>query len=303
MKKLYYCAQTNRMSDKLLLKATKKRRPSFVYAVLSITMVLMMVGILSILVFYTQKAITKVRESIEMEVILKNETNELQIVEMRNYFKEKPYVYSVEFLTKEEAAKNYAKEIGQDFVDALGFNPLYDAFIIRLDANYSNMDSIQVVKAKLLKQPAVQDVSYSKAAVELVSARMKTLSMIVIAIAGILLLIAFSLIDNSIRLLMFSQRFIIRSMQLIGATRGFIIKPYMMRGLFTGFISGFITICVIGILLLYIENRFHIGLENKDAFILVGIAIGIIAIGMVISSISTYLAVSKYLRMKLDDLY
>lgn len=291
------------MSENLDQKATKKRRPSFVYAILSITMVLLMSGILALLVFYTQKAITKVRESIELEVILNTDSRDIQVVELRNYLSGQPWILSQEFITKEEAAKNYAREIGQDFVDALGYNPLYDAFIIRLNAKYSNFDSIDVIQSGLLRQPAVQEVSYSRAAVELVSARLKNVSLVVMGVAVALLVLAFSLIDSTIRLLMFSQRFIIRSMQLIGATKGFIIKPYMIRGIFTGTVSGIITIIVIGLLLLYIENRFHIGLESKDALILSGIALGIIAAGVLISTISTYFAVSKYLRMKLDDLY
>jgi cell division transport system permease protein len=302
-KNLYYCAQTYRMSENMGQKAAKKRRPSFVYAILSITMVLMMTGILAILVFYTQKAITKVRESIELEVILNTDSKDLQVVELRNFLSGQPYIKSQEFITKEEAAKNYAKEIGQDFVDALGFNPLYDAFILRLNADYSNMDSISVIQAELLKHAVVQEVSYSRAVVELVSARMKNVSLVVMGVAGALLILAFSLIDSTIRLLMFSQRFIIRSMQLIGATRWFIIKPFMLRGVFTGAVSGFITIITIGLLLLYIENRFHIGFEQKDGLILAGIAIGIMGAGIIISTISTYFAVRKYLRIKLDDLY
>lgn len=291
------------MSENLDQKATKKRRPSFVYAILSITMVLLMSGILALLVFYTQKAITKVRESIELEVILNTDSRDIQVVELRNYLSGQPWILSQEFITKEEAAKNYAREIGQDFVDALGYNPLYDAFIIRLNAKYSNFDSIDVIQSGLLRQPAVQG------GVVLPCCRgtgERTTKECVPCSDGRCCSPACPCLfpdrqhnttADVLATVHYSQYAVDRGHQ------GFYHQALYDPGIFTGTVSGIITIIVIGLLLLYIENRFHIGLESKDALILSGIALGIIAAGVLISTISTYFAVSKYLRMKLDDLY
>lgn len=292
------------MSSDLGKKTPRKAKPTFGYAIFSVTLILLLVGSLYTIFFGFNKALIEIRESIEIEVELQPDISQAGIDSLKQILASKPYINTMTFNSKEEAVKNFEKELNQDIVGIAGFNPLYDAYIITLKNEFSDPDSVRAISASLSEISGIKGINYSSAVMELVNANIKKLTTIGSVAVFFLLIIAFSLIDNTIRLMMFSQRFIIRSMQLIGATKGFIIKPFILRGVTAGLISGIIAVGIIGGSIYYIQNRFELLKLVQQDYINLGImGIILILIGIVICLLSTYLSVNKYLRMKLDELY
>jgi cell division transport system permease protein len=292
------------MSEHLSQKSPRKAKPTFSYAIISMALILFLVGILGTGYFVLQKSINHLKESIEVEVELKDSVSEADIAALKDYLSKNQGIKSFNFVSRNAAVESFEKEIGQDITDIAGFNPLYDAFIIKLNAEFSNEETFKALKKSILAQQGVNNVNYSSVAMDLVGSNTQKVLVITGITAFILLLISLSLIDNTIRLLMFSQRFIVRSMQLIGATKWFIIKPFLQKGLIAGLISAGIAIAALGGLIFFLQNQFdELSLSSDDIWTLTGLAFGIILLGVSISVASTYLSVSKYLRLKLDELY
>lgn len=285
-------------------KSPRKAKPTFTYAIISVTMILLLIGVMSTIFFSLNKAFVQLKESIEIEIELSSIATQEDIDAIQKTLKSAPYINTYEFQSKDIAIQEFQKEINQDIVGIAGFNPLYDAFIITLKNDWSSPDSVSNITERLGKMNNVRSVNYSAAVIELVNANVNKVMIAGLVVIIFLLIVAFSLIDNTIRLLMFSQRFLIRSMQLIGATRWFIIKPFILRGITAGVISGLLATGLIGGAIYYIENRFSLlNLEENDFLMLSFIGLGIILSGVVICIFSTWLSVSKYLGMKLDELY
>lgn len=292
------------MSNEVGKKSPRKTKPTFRYAILSVTLILFLVGVLFTLFFGVNKALKEIKESIEVEVELNAGITPEGIDTVKSELNAKRYIKTISFYSKEEAIKSFEKELNQDIVGIAGFNPLYDAYLITLKNEYSVPDSIHIVHDELQKIIGVKSVNYSNVVVELVNANMKRISSIGLVAIAILVIIAFSLIDNTIRLMMFSQRFTVRSMQLIGATKSFIIRPFILKGFFAGLISGMLAVALIGGGIYFIQDRFQIIQLSQAEYIYLGMAgLGLIGIGIVICLLSTYLSVNKYLRTKLDELY
>lgn len=285
-------------------KSPRKVKPTFRYAILSVTMILFLVGVLFTLFFGVNKALIDIKESIEIEVEIIQGASQEAIDSMKVELESKQYINTMSFLSKEEAIKSFEKELNQEIVEIAGFNPLYDAYLITLKNEYSVPDSIKQVHADLEKVKNVQHINYSDAVLDLVNANMKKVSTIGMFTIGLLLIIAYSLIDSTIRLMMYSQRFTIRSMQLIGATKSFITKPFILKGLAAGLISGILANLLIGGGLYYIQDRYQLLNLNQTDYMYLGSAGGaLIGIGVLICLVSTFFSVNKYLRTKLDELY
>lgn len=285
-------------------KTPRKVKPTFSYAILSVTMILFLIGIMYTVFFGLNKALIDIKESIEIEVELSQGISDGAIDTVKYDLQSKHYINSISFMSKEEAIKSFEKELNQEIEAIAGFNPLYDAYIITLKNEYSEPDSIKQVHADLAEIENVRHINYSDAVMNLVNANMKKVSTVGMITIGILLIIAYSLIDSTIRLMMYSQRFTIRSMQLIGATKSFIVKPFIIKGLTSGLISGILANLIILIGGYYLQNRFQLlNLQNTD-YIHLGLAgLGLIGIGIIICLVSTFFSVHKYLRTKLDELY
>ncbi len=290
-------------AQRLGRKSPRKSKPSFTYAIISMALILLLVGLLGLTIFLTQKSLKGIKENIEFELVLDKDIEEIDKIQIRNFLNGKPYIKSNTFLSKEDAAENFQRELGQNFIETLGFNPLYDAYIITLNSNYTASDSIQKVKTEILAQKGIEDVSFDQGIVDLLNAKLKSLSLVILGISVFLLLIAISLIDSTIRLSMFSQRFIIRSMQLIGATQSFIQKPFLTTAIRNGLVSAVLAIGVMGGLLIYINRRYNALVVQEDLPILAAIFISVLVLGVLISLFSTFFTVRKYLRLKLDELY
>lgn len=291
------------MSEDLEPKIPKKRKPSFVYAIVSIAMILFIIGLFSFGVFTVQKEINKIKEGVQIDLNLKNDVTEEQKTAIAAYLKKQNYVSKITFKSKDEAAQQFERELGQNFREILGENPLYDAYIINLKAEFSNPDFVKDVKSALVGLNGVQEVFYSDMAVSTTGATLKPITIGIVILSIIMLIVAFFIIDNTIRLMMYSQRFTIRSMQLIGANEWFIIKPYIVKSIISGLISALLAIVILGGIIYLTIYKFSIEFTGQDFVTLSLIAIGLVFFGILISITSTYMAVNKYLKIKLDELY
>lgn len=291
------------MSENLEQKTPKKRKPNFVYAVISISMILFIIGLFSFGVFIVQKQINQIKESVQIDLNLKADVSEEQKTALAAYLKKQNYISKITFKGKEEAAEQFERELGQNFREILGENPLFDAYIINLKADYSNPDFVKDVKSALVAQPGVQEVFYSDLAVNTTGATLKPITIGIVLLSIIMLVVAFLIIDNTIRLMMYSQRFTIRSMQLIGANEWFIIKPYILKSIISGIISALISIAFLAAIIYLTIYKFTLQFVGQDFVTLSLIATGLIIFGILISITSTYFSVNKYLKIKLDELY
>jgi cell division transport system permease protein len=214
-----------------------------------------------------------------------------------------PYVLKTQYVSKEIAARNLTKDLGEDFVEFLGYNPLLSSIDVYMKADYANNASIQRFTTQLSKNPLVKEVVYQKSLIDMVNQNIKVIGLVLLAFAGILLIIAVALINNTIRLAIYSQRFLIKSMQLVGATKNFIRKPFLNYGILHGLLAGLIAIILLLLTLYFAKQQVPelVILTNWTEFSIV--FAGVITIGILISLLSTYFAVSKFLRTKIFELY
>lgn len=291
------------MSEDLQQKSPVKRKPNFIYAIISIAMILFIIGLFSFGVFVVQKEIDRIKEGVQIDLNLKADASKTQKDAIAAYLKKQKYVSKITYKSKEAAADQFEKELGQNFREILGENPLYDAYIINLKADFSNPEFVREVKSALIALPGVQEVFYSDMAVNSTSATLKPITIGIILLSIIMLIVAFLIIDNTIRLMMYSQRFTIRSMQLIGANEWFIIKPYILKSIVSGVISAVLAIIILCGLIYLTIYKFSLAFTGQDFVTLSLIAISLVFFGILISITSTYFAVNKYLKIKLDELY
>lgn len=282
--------------------AKRRLRTSTLSSIVSISLVLFMMGLLGLVILDARKISDYVKENFQVTVFLKENTRDADAMAFQKSLDALPYFKSTQFVTKDEAAKRL-HELGEDFVTLIGYNPLLLSIDIHPNAAYANDDSLNVIKTALYKNKIVQEVYYVPILINQINKNIRTISLVILVFCGLLFVIALALINNTIRLSMYSKRFLIRSMQLVGATRGFIRKPFILEGLLNGFVGSIIAIAMLmGIT--YLAQRQYPDLFVLNDLKLFGILFGfVIAVGVIISWISTHLAVRKYLKLKLDDLY
>ncbi|MEI6749757.1 MAG: cell division protein FtsX [Bacteroidales bacterium] len=285
-------------------KFNKRRlRASYFTSVVSIALVLFMLGLLGLIVLHAQRLSDYMKENIGFSIIMKENVQERSILDYQKELNSAPFLKSSEYITRERAARELKKDLGEDFIDFLGFNPLLPSIEVKLKADYANNDSLKLIEEAVVANRQVKEVYYQKSLVEMVNQNVKKISMVLLGFSILLLLISVGLINNTIRLSVYSKRFLIKSMLLVGATRNFIQRPFIMRGLFHGFYAALLAITLL-LGVLYIARRQMpelIGLLDLKMFIaLFGL---LVLSGMILSSASTWLAVRKFLRMKTDHLY
>lgn len=283
----------------------QKRRliSSYFSVVLSVFLVLFLLGILGLFIINSKKLADDFKEKIAMTVFFKNEANDSILKTFGTKLKTAPYARTTVFVTKEAAAKQHTDIIGEDFMTFLGENPLQNSFDIHLKAVYVEKDSIAKIEKQLRKNPMISDIVYDKQLVNLVNDNIKKVSFWILIISGFLAFIAVLLINSSLRLSIYSNRFIIKTMQMVGATKAFIRKPFVMRSIKLGMIgAGLAVFALIGVLI-YVETNFpNLGiLEDKALIGLVLLAV--LGIGILITWLSTYFATQRFLNLRTDDLY
>jgi cell division transport system permease protein len=284
-------------------QAAKKTKTVYVSTIFSIALVLLMLGMLGLMLVHAKNLSNYVKENIVLNIIVDEGAKETEVLAFKKSLDNNIAVKQTQYINKEVAQRNLTKDLGEDFVNFLGYNPLLSTIDVYLKADYANNQNIDALRKNMEKNPIVKEVVYQSSLIDMVNKNISTISLIVLGFAAVLLVIAIGLINNTIRLAIFSQRFLIKSMQLVGATKNFIRKPFVLVAALHGIIASFIAIIILLGLLYYAQKELPeiVILRNFTEFGLVFISM--IAIGIFITAISTWFAVSKYLRLKVYDLY
>jgi cell division transport system permease protein len=285
-------------------RTTKWRlRSSYLSSIISNALVLFMLGILMLLVFNAKRLSDFVKENIGFSVILHDDVREVEASFLRKTLDASSYVRITEYVSKEEAAKELQEELGEDFIGFLGYNPLSSSIEVRLKAEYANPDSIRKIEDELMAYRPVKEVFYQKSLVNLVNDNVRRISAIIILFSALLFFVAIVLINNTIRLSVYSKRFLINTMKLVGATWGFIRKPFLIQGMAHGLYASLLAIGFLSGVIYLVQNEFY-EVINFEQVELLSVIFGLVIItGIFINFVSTFLAVSKYLRVRVDELY
>lgn len=276
---------------------------SHLTSIISISLVLFLIGMGSLLLLLANDLSVYVKENISFSVILNQEVKDVEIKRLQKNLDAAPYVKSTEYITKEQAAQDLSEELGEDPIEFLGFNPLLASLEVKLHSNYANNDSIAMIEAEMEKFPQIKEVIYQKNLIQAVNENVKRITLILLGFVTVLLLISFALINNTIRLTIYSKRFLINTMKLVGANWSFIRRPFIWRSVVNGIIAAFLAIGMISGLVYYIQDEMHdiISFDNLyNLLIIYGI---ILVLGVLITQISAFFAVNKYLRLKPGELY
>jgi cell division transport system permease protein len=276
---------------------------SYFTSVISISLVLFMLGLVGLLILNTRKISDYVKENIGFSVILKEDVKDPETRRLQKTLDARPYVKSTEYITKEKAAEDLQQELGEDFIGFLGYNPLLASIDVRMYAAYANPDSIAIIKRQILKLPEVKEVLYQESLVQAINENVRKISLVISGFSGILFLIALALINNTIRLSVYSRRFIINTMQLVGATDGFIRRPFLIKSSLHGVYAGLLASALIMLVVYYVQGQVEEIISLHDIRILGLLVLAVISLGILLSLVSTFFAISRYLRMKIDDLY
>ena len=283
----------------------QKRRliSSYFSVVLSVFLVLFLVGILGLFVLNSKKLSDDFKEQIAMTVFFKEEAHDTILKNFAAELKTAKYVKSSVFVSKEDAAKVHTEIIGEDFMTFLGANPLQNSFDIHLKADYIDSNNIRKIESKLRENPMISDIVYDKQLVNLVNDNIKKVSMWILIISGFLTLVAVLLINSSMRLSIHSNRFIIKTMQMVGATKVFIRKPFIWKSIKLGLIGSALAVVSLIITLLYLDSSYpNLGILDEK-FLITLVLLGVVAVGVIITWVSTYFATQRFLNLRTDDLY
>ena len=276
---------------------------SYITTIISVTLVLFLLGLVGFLTINTHKISNYVKENINIAIIPKQNIKEADIIYLQKKLDASPYVKSTKFVSKNEAAKQLAQQLGEDFVKFLGYNPLSSSIQANLYAQYANNDSIAKIEKIFSKYPQVQEIYYQKNLVHIVNENIKTINFILLVFTLLMFLISLTLISNTIRLSVYSKRFIIYTMKLIGASRWFIRKPFLISAIIQGIISASLSGIMLVSVVLYLKKEFPDIKFFYETYTIFFLIIGLYVIGIIITTISTYFALNRYLKAKLDKLY
>jgi len=283
----------------------RKINTSYITSGISITLVLFTLGFLGLFVLHAKSLSNYIKENIGFEIIMKDNVKEADIVYLQKQLDIHTGIKSTEYITKEEATTRLTNVLGEDFTGFIDDdnNPLLPSIDVRFKADWANNDSIVKMEEFVLSYNSVKEVYYQKSVVHLINKNLRKISLILFGFSILLLLIAVALINNTIRLSIYSKRFIIRSMQLVGATERFIIRPFIVIGFAQGLISAIIAMALLyGILIAAQQSIPELILLSSNSM-LIYLNVIVLISGLLITGISTLFAVDKYLRMKTDAMY
>ncbi|MFN2260843.1 MAG: cell division protein FtsX [Psychroflexus sp.] len=283
----------------------QKRRliTSYFSVVISIALVLFLVGLLALLVLNTKKVADHFKEQIALNVYLKDTAKEVEIDQLQKSLALAEYTKSIEFVSKEEAAKSFSKEIGEDFMDFLGYNPLQNSIDIYFNADYVSEVQIAEISRDLSGKDFVDEIIYDKPLIALLNDNIKRLSFWILVVSTLLTFIAVLLINSSIRLSVYAKRFTIKTMQMVGATKGFIRRPFIWKSVKLGIIGSVLAMIGMAVVLYYLDKSFSELQLIADELMLAAIFAGVLLLGILISWFSTFFATQRFLNLKTDELY
>jgi cell division transport system permease protein len=276
---------------------------SYVSVVISITVVLLFLGVLGLFLLNTKNVASHFKEQIVMTVYLKDSAKDIEITQLQKKIQLDPATKKVQYTPKEEAAEQYSRDIGEDFLEFLGYNPLLNSLDIYFNANYVNTLSLTQTKNEIESADFVDEVVYDQPLVTLLDENIQKISVVLMICTVLFIGIALVLINSSIRLSIYSKRVIIKTMQLVGATKSFIRKPFIWSHLRLGILSSFLALLLLSFLLWEVNSRFpelEMLKQKKELMLVYG---GILILGVGITSISTFFATQRYLNLKTNAVY
>jgi cell division transport system permease protein len=283
--------------------ATQKLKTSSVTVVISLALVLFMLGLLGLVVINAKKLSNHIKENVGFQVVLKDTTTQAELDILKQEISSSAFTKEVAYISKDEAAKKLQKDLGEDFITFLGYNPLLSSLDVKLNSDYANIDSLAGFEKQIMQKHFVKEVIYHKDMIKQVNDNAKVISIYILIFSGLLLIVAIALINNTIRLSIYAKRFLIRTMYLVGATQGFIRMPFILKGVRQGVIAGLLAGFLLAGFLVLSTNYIPDLLQLQDPNLLAVLFGGIVALGVLISGLSAALSVSRYLRLKTDDLY
>ena len=276
---------------------------SYFSVVISIALVLFLMGLLGLLVLNTKKIADHFKEQIALTIYLKDTAKEVEITQLNKSLALAEYTKSTTYVSKEEAAEAHSKEIGEDFMDFLGYNPLQNSIDVYVKADYITSGEIDTIATEIQSKNFVDEVVYDKPLIALLNENVARISFWVLVISGLFTFIAVLLINSSIRLSVYSKRFTIKTMQMVGATKSFIRKPFIWKSVKLGMVGAVLALLGMGAILYYMDKSFpELNLLN-DTLLLAGLFVGVFLMGIIITWLSTYFATQRFLNLKTDELY
>ena len=276
---------------------------SYFSVVLSIALVLFLLGILGLLIINTKKMADHFKEQITVSIFLKDEAKDSEIDQLQQTLTMAQHTKRAVYVSKQEAAEMHSAEIGEDFQDFLGYNPLKNSIDLQLYADFVTPQDIEKIATDLSKKPYIEEVSYDKPLVGLLSENVKKISFWILIASGIFTFIAFLLINSSIRLSIYSKRFIIKTMQMVGATKSFIRRPFLWTNIKLGMLGAVMAMLALAACLFYLDQTFPELLLFEDYKLLAIVFGSVFITGILISLICTFLATQRFLNLKTDALY
>ena len=282
---------------------SRKGKSAYFVPTISISLVLIVVGMLVFILLNARAISDHVKRNIGFAVIVKDNTNEVEIKRVQKILDTQPYVYTSKYVTKEQAAKSFKKEMGEDFERILGANPLLPSIEIKLNPAYANNDSLAMIEKGLARFDIIHEGYYQKSMIESINENIRRITILFLIVGAVLVLISFTLIRNMIHLAVYSQRLLIKTMQLVGATPFFICKPFVYGSMWRGFFGALIAnLVLLGAIFFVQENVGNVINIMRQDVILFMVAFVILS-GVVLSFFSAWFSVRRYLRRDLNDLY
>lgn len=289
----------------------KKKLGSYPYVsvVFSISLALFVIGLFGLLILHANRLTRIIKENIEIQVYLNRTISENDKIKIRKTLSNKDYIAvvngqpQISFVSKEEAARDFIEETGEDFIQFLGENPLRDAYIINVKPENYTTEDLQKIRLDIERISGVFEVTYVESLINSINKNVTKISIVLVSFAALLVIIVAILINNTIRLALFSQRFLIRSMQLVGATRRFIKKPFLIRSFMHGILGGIFASVLLLLILNYANQQIEDIEKLQEPSKIVVLFVSLLFLGGFMGFLSTYRAVNKYLKMSLDELY
>ncbi len=272
-------------------------------SIFSMSLVLLLVGLLCLLLFTARDLSIYVRENINISVLLDDDAGKSDVIRLENYLQSSEFVKSEKYISKEEALDELTKSLGENPKDFLGFNPLLASIELKLKADYADIDSIQKIESKLKSFEHINRISYPKDLVTLVNENVKKISIVLLVLVAILTIISLVLINNTVKLAVYSNRFLINTMKLVGATAGFIRKPYVVRGMINGLIASVIALFFLAGMIYYTIREFALTGMEFNMLTIVYVVLAVVVFGVTLTAVSSHFAVSRFIKMKTDQIY
>lgn len=271
--------------------------------IISVSLVLMLLGVVGLIGLATNSLTNYVKENIGFDVVLKNNASQQEIDGLKRLWTKAPYVSSVKYISKEDALRSWEQDTGENLLEVIGVNPLSAEFEVRVKAQYVSVDSLNKIEQSLKKIPTIESVQMHKDVVESINRNVQNIMLVLGVVLLMLIVISFVLINNTVRLAVYSRRFLIHTMKLVGATPGFIRRPFILTNLLNGVIASIVALVILSGLIYYVieMNQDYASLINVTQISFV--YIGVVVAGMLMCSVAAALATNRFIGLNYDELF